>query len=93
MLDTNYIVAGVNVVKCEHCGMDGGGKPRKEGGNVFIRIGLKRYERVRHDCFLKAMGRCHKCGKMSFAEFVHPAAPEASEESIRNIARAVLRNI
>jgi len=89
MIDTNYIVAGVNVAKCEHCGFDKYGKPRQDGGNVFIKIGLKRYEKVRHDCFLRTRGRCRKCGRLSFADFVHVPAPKASEETIREIAKTV----
>lgn len=93
MIDTNYIVAGINVAKCEHCGMSGSGSPKKDGGNVFVSIGLKLYEQARHDCFLKAEGRCHKCNRISRADFIHPAAPKASEEAIRDLSRAVARRV
>ena len=93
MIDTNYIVAGMNVAKCEHCGMSKTGSPKKDGGNVFVSIGLKLYARVRHDCSLKAMGRCHKCGKMSRVDFIHPLAPVASEEAINDLSRAVARRM
>ena len=93
MIDTNYIVAGMNVAKCEHCGMSKTGSPKKDGGNVFISVGLYLYERVRHDCSLKAKGKCRKCGRMSRADFVHPLAPAASEEAIRDLSRAVARRV
>ena len=93
MIDTNYIVAGMNVAKCEHCGMSKSGSPKKGGGNVFVQIGLELYERVRHDCFLKARGKCHKCKRISRADFIHPAAPKASEEAIRELSQAVKRRL
>ena len=93
MIDTNYIVAGINVAKCEHCGMSRTGSPKKDGGNAFISVGLKLYERVRHDCSLKAKGRCHRCGRMSRADFIHPLAPAASEEAIGDLSRAIVRRV
>ena len=93
MIDTNYIAAGINVAKCQHCGMSKTGSPKKDGGNVFISIGLNLYERVRHDCFLRAKGRCRQCGRLSLAEFIHPAAPEATEASINELSKAVKKRL
>ena len=93
MIDTNYIVAGINVAKCEHCGMSKTGSPKKDGGNVFISVDLRQYELVRHDCFLRAKGKCRQCKRISRAEFIHPAAPQASEETIKALSKAVAKRV
>ena len=93
MIDTNYIVAGINVAKCEHCGMSKTGSPKKDGGNVFVSVDLKMYARARHDCLLKARGKCRKCKRMSRADFIHPLAPAASEDAIRDLSQAVARRV
>lgn len=93
MIDTNYIVAGMNIAKCEHCGMSRSGSPKKDGGNVFISVDLYQYELARHDCFLKAKGKCRQCKRISRADFIHPAAPKASEEAIREMSQAVKRRL
>lgn len=89
MIDTNYVQAGINIAKCGHCGMDSQGKPRKNGGNLFIPIDLKLYALIRHTCDMRLEGSCHRCGKKSFARFIHQLAPRASEESIKAISKAV----
>ena len=93
MKDTAYVVAGMNVVKCEHCGFDGQGKPRTDGGNVFLVVDLKLYGIIRHDCAHLMKGKCKKCKRTSETKLIHPLAPKASEQTIRNITQAVLNKV
>lgn len=93
MKDTAYVTAGMNVVKCEHCGFDGQGKPRTDGGNVFLVVDLDLYETIRHDCARQMKGKCKRCGRISETKLVHPLAPKASEQTIRNITKAVLSHV
>ena len=93
MIDTAYVKAGMNVVKCEHCGFDGQGKPRTDGGNVFLSVDLDLYEVIRHDCAHMIKGRCKKCKRISHTKLIHPLAPKASEQTIRDITHAVLNRV
>ena len=86
-IDTNYIQPGINIATCEHCGFDRQGRPTKDGGNVFIQVSLRMYERIRIDCTAQLKGRCHKCSRISRGNFVHVPAPEAAEGAIKELAQ------
>lgn len=93
MIDTAYVIAGINVVKCEHCGFDGQGKLRTKGGNVFISVDLDMYEGIRHDCARLVKGKCKKCGRISHTKLIHPMAPRSTEKAIRQLVRAVAKQL
>jgi len=84
-MDTGYVVAGINVVKCEHCGVNKNGSLRANGGNVFISVDANLYETIRHDCSAFVQGKCHLCGRLSRAKLIHPAAPKAAEKAIGQV--------
>ena len=84
-METSYVVAGMNVVKCEHCGVDKQGKPLPKGGNVFLSVDLSLYNKIRHRCSVLMEGRCHRCKRKSRAKLIHPAAPIASEPAIGRV--------
>lgn len=80
----NYVVAGMNVTKCEFCGYDKTGHVNSKGGNVFIPVSLERYEAIRHDGYWEVDAKCTK-GHTTKVKLIHPLGPQANEESIRQL--------
>jgi hypothetical protein len=89
MMDTAYVQMGMNVVKCGHCGFDKNDRLIPNGGNVFISIGPMLYEEIRHTCSTILEGVCHLCNRKSSTKFVHTPAPQATEATIKEVAKAV----
>ena len=82
----NYIQPGMNVTKCELCGYNKQGHINKGGGNVFVPIPMKLYEQVRLDCYYETEATCTN-GHKTKVRFIHTLAPQANEETIRDLQK------